>query len=226
MTSELLESFVKADLAEGARVVMSRYRSNDYYWLGNGRLWRLIDAWGNQDAAAASAWLREQAIPDKIRFKLMEGLVRTASETDPGLAIHLLLEIPFAESRQAYGSMTSMKKPELREATLDRTALIADESDRAAVFGGSLLRHFENQAEAEAAFERMGFTKGDAVVPLFSEMLYQALKDQSKRMERVLDFAFSQSPELAHPHYLNRYVSKWLKERGSRMARWPRSHCR
>ena len=224
MTSELLESFMKADPAEGARVVLSRYQSNDYYWQGNQRLWQVTNGWGKKDASAARAWLREQAIPDKIRFELMEGLVRTASETDPGLAIDLLLEIPFAESRQAYVSMTSMKKPELREATLDRTASIADESDRAAVFGGSLLRHFENQAEAEAAFERMGFTKGDAVVPLFDDMLYQALKDPSEGLERVLDFAFSHSPELAHPHYLNRYVSQWLKEHPKEAQEWLAGH--
>ena len=67
------------------------------------------------------------------------------------------------------------------------------------------------QIEAPGSvFAQLDFTRGDAVVPLVDKIVSSRIGRDPRQHAAVLDFAMEQVPPQAMPHFLDRYVRKWL----------------
>jgi hypothetical protein len=146
--------------------------------------------------------------------------MRTTSWKNPESALELLLELPDHKRRNSYGSFQSYEYPELRERTLEAVATLPDEAERAAIFHNSIARKVEAYADVRVAFDRMNFSRSDAVVPALNEILYRAFNHDPDGLPKFFDLAFDSAPEAAHAHFLDRYGTKWLESDPGAATAW------
>ena len=217
---KLIEAIMRTDPAAGAEYAMERRNSGDPNWQRHKRIGTVVGDWADIDPAGAREWLARQDFPDHIRSPMVENLLRTTSRTEPEPAVELLLELPRRVMRNACGMFQSYERPELRESTLDAVAAVADETDRALIFRGGVLRRIDDFEEVEPAFHRMNFTPGDAVMPVLDELLSRQLARDLSQLPDAFDLVFDHAPEAAHAHLLDRYAKKWLKKEPAAARSW------
>ena len=209
----LSEKLAEEDPPGTAAYAIEKIRGGNQFWAGHHRLGSAIEFWAKDSPKEAQEWLAAQELEPKTRELTIRHLIEGTSHSNPEIALAMVLAMPWEERKE---SLDLLRTPDA-ELLLSHAAMLPDETHRAELFNGNLINQFKQLDEMIDSFDRMGFTKSDAAVPVIDKVVDRQFKTNPAA---ALDFAWGNLPAAAHPHFLDHYVRKWLESDPASATTW------